>query len=221
MSLTHPLEFFPPTFVISPVAPGTSKAARERSGIFAPVDSDFSVHIEDAVLPLFSVSELVVSELKDIPDLPPGHAPLQQLVQLRSISGSGPIAVRAGQVLLATITFTAPASPDRDTFTATAVITGGRLPDPVKIPITAFMAAVRVDLVDKAINIVQGQSAGARVSVRSLAGGDTTVRFFLGGPGFTAFGISMDPVSVSVKEGRRFLSTYTITPVKAQRLAPI
>lgn len=160
---------------LPPAAPGSPAAG--KAGAYATADGDVTVRIEGDPSGLFQVIQIAVFDLERDPDAPAGSPPV--LVLAGSVEGPGPIQAVAGEAVLTTIRFTAPASPAQDAFSATAVMQSAAWPQPVRIPITASVAGIEVNAAVRTLSIQQGGRATANLTVKSLGGPDTQVDFFM------------------------------------------
>jgi Domain of unknown function (DUF4185) len=156
------------------VAPGSF--AGGDAGVYASADGDVTVHIEGDATGAFQVDRVEVFDLeRGDPDAPPGTL---ELMPVGSVDGQGPIAVSANEAVLVSVRFTAPMPPSADAFAATAVMVALTWPAPVRIPLTATVAGVEVDVITPSFRIAQGGTATAKLMVRSLGGPDARVNFF-------------------------------------------
>jgi hypothetical protein len=137
----------------------------------------------------------------------PGHGPQleERFVQRGHTEGGGPLAVTRGVHIAIAVRFTAPAHPQRDTYTAALTIHSSAW-DPIRVPLSVFVAHTIVTP-GAAPRARQGETAHLAVSIHNAAGPDTDAQIDLG----ATAGITMPVQTVHVARGQTRPTTLPLT----------
>jgi len=194
-----------PNITLDPSFPIDALSSAGGIGIKAPVAANVTATVIGDTSH-FSVRDVFVRHfvMRDVDpnELPHGHhGPLPKERVLEIVSngdGSLPLRVEAGQFLLIRVQYAALAK--AGSFAGTLVIQGDTW-NTIRIPLSLFLGEVTTTISTALLTIVQGRQAELPITLKSVVGPETDVRYELSTLKLHT-GISLTPATFHVKQGK-------------------